>query len=394
MANRKGDSSKLRVAVVACETSGDTLGAGLIEAMQRRMPKAEFFGMAGDKMTARGCEAWHRIEEHSVMGLAEVLPHLPRLLRLRSRLIRRFIAASPDVFVGVDSPDFNLPIEAALRKAGIKTVQYVSPQVWAWRQSRVSKIRSATDLVLCVLPFEEEFYSEHGVAARFVGHPLADSIALHVDPSEARKAIGLDPEKPLVALLPGSRRAEAARLGEPFLGTARWLQERRPELRFAVAVANPAVGEIIEQTLRKIRLEPAPQLIFGKTRDVIAGADAVLTASGTATLEALLLKKRMVVAHKISPSTYWLVRRLGVARLPNFSLPNLLSGQTVVPEFVQERVRPDVLGPSLLDVLENRGLHTDWYELFSAIHRQLRRDASASAAAAVLELLGREEDAV
>lgn len=388
--NRRADLQEpLRVAVVACEASGDVLGAGLIEALRARVPAVEAFGMAGKRMIAAGCEPWHRTEEVSVMGLTEVLPHLPRLLRLRRKLSERIIAARPDVFIGIDSPDFNLPVAAAVKRHGLPAVQYVSPQVWAWRQSRVRGIRAATDLVLCVLPFEADFYAENGVEARFVGHPLADAIPMHADSAAARAALGCEPGRPLIALLPGSRRSEVSRLGKPFFATARWLQERRADLRFIVALANEEAAEVFARETREIELESPALLIEGKALEVMTAADVVLTASGTATLEALLLKRPMVVAHRISPLTYWLVRRLGVAKLPNFSLPNLLSGRSVVPEFVQSEVRPGVLGPAVLDVLDGRRLHADWYDLFTLIHKTLRCDASKTAATEVLDLAAR-----
>ena len=376
-----------RFALVAGEKSGDTLGAGLIEAIRERLPGSRFCGVAGEQMVAAGCDAWYRAEELSVMGLAEVLQHLPRLVRLRRDLIRRLKAERPDVFIGIDSPDFNIGALAALRSAGVPTVQYVSPQIWAWRQSRVRTVRAAADLVLCVLPFETGFYGEHGVNARFVGHPLADAIPPHVDRAAARAALGLDGDGPIVALLPGSRRGEVSRLAEPFLGSAAWVQERMPGTRVAVALANDEMGRVFDEAVRGMRLDPAPVLIRGRARDVMAAADAVLTASGTASLEALLLKRPMVVAYKVTPLTYQVVRRLGVARLPNFSLPNLLAGRGLVPEFLQGRVRPDEMGPALLGCLTGEGLDPDWYHEFDSIHASLRRDANATAAAAVIELL-------
>jgi len=252
----------------------------------------------------------------------------------------------------------------------------------------VKRIRSATDLVLCVLPFEADFYAEHDVPARFIGHPLADRIPLEPDRAAAREALGFEQDRPLIALLPGSRGAEVSRLGKPFLETARWLADRRPDVRFVVAIANDRVGQLFDAALRLVPLDPAPQCIRGRAREVMAAADVLLSASGTATLEGLLMKRRMVIAHQIAPLTYWIVRKLGVQRLKNFSLPNLLAGRTIVPEFVQDQVRADVLGPSLLDVLEGRGLHTDWYDLCVSIHQQLRRDASEQAASALFDLIG------
>lgn len=382
----------LRVAIVAGEASGDALGAGLIAALRRRVPQAQFFGIAGPRMIEAGCEPWHRTDELSVMGLAEVLPHLRRLLKLRRRLIARIAAARPDVYIGVDSSDFNVPVEAALKAAGITTVQYVSPQVWAWRRSRVARIRAATDLVLCLLPFEAPFYAEHGVRARFVGHPLADEIPIENDTSTARHALGLPPDAPVLALLPGSRRAEVERLAPRFLGTAAWLAARRPEMHFVVAAASDAARDIAARAALGLALDPPPEIVTGRAREVMTAADVVLTASGTASLECLLLKRPMIVAHRLSPMTYWLVRRMGVERLPNFSLPNLLAGRRIVPEYVQSDVRPDILGPAVLSCLELSRERSQWRETFDAIHRRLRCGASESAAEAVLALVNGDSD--
>jgi lipid-A-disaccharide synthase len=376
----------LKFALVAGEASGDTLGAGLIDALRKQAPDAEFVGMAGPRMIAAGCEPWYRAEEIAVMGFFEVLPHLRRLLALRRELVERIKASGVDVFVGIDAQDFNRPAEAALKSAGIKTVQYVSPQVWAWRQSRAATIRDAVDLVLCVLPFEPAFYAQYGVNAKFVGHPLADTIPLTVDKHAARAALGLPADRPVLAVLPGSRRSEVTRLSAPFMGTAAWLRERLPDLAVAVALASESTGQLFRAATAGMDLGRA-QLIAERAREVMAAADVVLTASGTASLEALLCKRPMVVAYKMVPLTYWLVRRLGVAKLPNFSLPNLLAGKALVPEFIQQQVRPELLGPAVLAALDGTGLKDGWYDAFTDIHRQLRRDASASAAREVLELV-------
>jgi lipid-A-disaccharide synthase len=382
----------LRVAIVAGEASGDALGAGLMAAIRASEPDAEFFGMAGSRMRAAGCAPWYRAEELSVMGLAEVLPHLRRLLALRRTLIQRIESARPDVFVGIDSPDFNLPIARRLKAAGIATVQYVSPQVWAWRQSRVNGIRRAVDRVLCVLPFEADFYAEHGVDARFVGHPLADEIPFEPDRAAARAALELPDDRPLVALLPGSRHAEVARLGRSFAETGAWLQRARHGLGIAVALANEDVAH--EFTLLASEVEgPRPfKLVTGRAREVMTAADAVLTASGTATLEALLLKRPMVVAYRMTPFSYWLVRKLGISKLPHFSLPNLLAQKALVAEYVQEQVRADVLGPAILRCLDGDAAGPELDAEYGAIHRLLQRGGSGAAAAAVLELVhGRRE---
>jgi lipid-A-disaccharide synthase len=376
----------LRVALVAGEASGDILGAGLIEALRVQVPDATFFGMAGPRMIAAGCEPWHRAEEISVMGFFEVLPHLRRILRLRRRLIERIASSDADVFIGIDAPDFNLPLAAALKRASIPAVQYVSPQVWASRQYRVRMIRDAVDLVLCILPFETEFFAAHGVNAKFIGHPLADVIPLVVDKLEARAKLGLPADRRLLAVLPGSRRSEVSRLSAPFMGTAAWVQRQRPEIDVAVALASDSIGEVFHAATTGIDLTRA-NLIVHRAREVMAAADAVLTASGTASLEALLIKRPMVVAYRMVPLTYWLVRRLGVAKLPYFSLPNLLAGRAIVPEFVQQQVRPEVLGPAVLAALDGTGLVPGWYDICTDIHRQLRCDASKTAAREVLELV-------
>jgi len=376
----------LRFALVAGEASGDTLGAGLIEALRAQVPDAEFVGMAGPKMIAAGCEPWYRAEEIAVMGFFEVLPHLRRILALRRELIARIEKSDVDVFIGIDAQDFNRPVAAAVKRAGLKTVQYVSPQVWAWRQSRVATIREAVDLVLCVLPFEPKFYEAHGVAAKFIGHPLADLIPLQVDKAEARAKLGLPHDRPLLAVLPGSRRSEVARLSAPFMATVEWLKLKRPELAVAVALASDSTAELFRAATAGLDLHGA-SLIPLRARDVMAAADVVLTASGTASLEALLTKRPMVVAYKMVPLTYWLVRMLGVAKLPHFSLPNLLAGRSLVPEFVQNDVRPEVLGPAVLGALDGTALAPGWYDAFADIHRQLRCDASASAAREVLALV-------
>jgi lipid-A-disaccharide synthase len=382
----------LRVALAAGEASGDTLGAGLIEALRERVPDAEFFGIAGPRMASAGCNPWYRTDELSVMGLAEVLRHLPRLLKLRRGFIDRLRAVKPDVFIGIDSPDFNLPVEAALKKLAVPTVQYVSPQVWAWRQSRVKGIRKAADLVLCVLPFETEFYAAHDVKSVFVGHPLADEIPMDVDAAAARSDLDLPIATPTLAILPGSRHSEVSRLARPFIETGKWLQGRLPELNVVVALADDSTREAFEAATIGIELDSPPRLVVGRARDVLAASDVVLTASGTASLEAALLKRPMVVAYIISGVTHRLLRVLGLNKLAHFSLPNLLAGREIVPEYLQADVQPVVLGPALERYF---GDSTDKIELrgaFEKIHRQLQRNASAGAADAVIGLLREEAD--
>ena len=284
--------------IVAGEASGDQLGAALITALRSLMPNVQFFGMAGPKMVAAGCDAWAASEEIAVMGLAEVLPHLPRILRLRSSLVARFRAARPHVFVGIDSPAFNLGLAKQLRSPDCKTVQYVAPQVWAWRQGRVHGIRRACDLVLCLLPFETEFFEKNGVHAAFVGHPLADQIPLEVDRAAARAALGLDTSSTIIALLPGSRMGEVERLGADFVRAAAFIAERRPGSQFVSPMASARVRQAFEKKIAEVPLAPAIRLFDGQAQSVLAAADAVIVASGTASLETLLSRRPMVVAYR------------------------------------------------------------------------------------------------
>lgn len=374
--------------LVAGEASGDNLGGPLIRALAARAPGARFFGVAGPRMAEAGCEAWYPAETLAVMGLAEIVRHLPRLLRLRRELLARLAAASPDAFVGIDSPEFNLRVARALKARGVPAVQYVSPQVWAWRQGRVRSIGQAVDLVLCVLPFETAFYAAHDVRAVFVGHPLADRVPLESDAAAARAALGLPAAGPVVAVLPGSRGAEVGRLGPPFAATIAWLAARRPGLAFVAPMANAAARSGFEQSLRLHAPDVPVQVVDGRAQQALAASDAVLVASGTATLEAALVKRPMVVAYRVAPLTGWLLREMKLVKTEFFSQPNLLAGRALVPEFFQEQVRPDVLGPALLGQLE-RADRAALVESFTAIHQSLRRNASERAAEAVLELVER-----
>ena len=373
------------IGLVAGEASGDNLGGALIRALHEREPRLRCYGVAGPRMVEAGCEPWRSSEELAVMGLAEILQHLPRLLRLRKDLVARLVAARPDVFVGIDSPEFNLRVAAQLKAQGIPTVQYVSPQVWAWRQGRVRTIGRAVDLILCVLPFESRFYDEHDVRAVFVGHPLADRIPLDSPPLPARTALGLDLYAPTVAVLPGSRRNEVARLGGPFAATIAWLKHRRPELRFVAPMASRDARAAFERSLAEHAPGVQVDVIDGRAQEALAAADAVLVASGTATLETALIKRPMVVAYRVAPLTSWLLREMKLMKAEFFAQPNLLAGRKIVPEYAQEEVRPDVLGPAVLEQLE-RPDRADLVAQFTEIHQSLRRDASARAAVAILEL--------
>jgi len=382
-------AAPLRVGIVAGEHSGDTLGAALITALRERVPQVECFGVAGPKMIAAGCEAWASADELGVMGLAEVLQHLPRLLRLRGELARRFIAARPDVFVGIDSPEFNLQLARRLKAHGVRTVQYVSPQVWAWRQGRVRTMGESCDLVLCLLPFETQFYSRHGVAALFVGHPLADEIPLDVDRGAARATLGIDARVPLVALLPGSRIGEVARLGAPFAAAAAHIVVQRPGYQFVAPMASAAVGDIFARQIAQVPGAPAIRLLEGEAQVALAACDGALVASGTATLETLLTGRPMVVAYRANPVTAFIVRAMGLVKVPYFSQPNLLAGRRLVPEFLQEQVQGPALGAALLQELEDPAHVRELLEEFARQHRALRCGGAARAAEAILGCVGR-----
>ena len=375
----------LRVGIVAGESSGDQLGAALITAMRSLVPNVQFFGMAGPKMIAAGCDAWAASEEIAVMGLMEVLPHLPRLIRLRSSLAARFRAARPHVFVGIDSPAFNLGLAKQLRSPDCKTVQYVAPQVWAWRQGRVHGIGRACDLVLCLLPFETEFFEKYGVRAVFVGHPLADQIPLEVDRPSARAALGLDASSKIIAILPGSRLGEVERLGRDFVRAAALVAQRRPDIEFVSPLASARVRQAFERKIAEVPLAPRIRLFDGQAQRVLAAADLALVASGTATLETLLSRRPMVVAYRFAAMTAFVLRKLGLVKTVFFSQPNLLVGRRLVPEFLQEQVSGEALGSALLGVLDDRDYLTELQREFRKIHETLRLGGAARAASAILE---------
>ncbi|QLC74181.1 lipid-A-disaccharide synthase [Pseudomonas sp. LPB0260] len=372
----------LRVALVAGEASGDILGAGLMQALKARHPRVEFIGIGGPRMEAEGLKSYFPMERLAVMGLVEVLGRLPELLARRRRLLRDLIAARPDVFIGIDAPDFNLDLELKLRRAGIKTVHYVSPSVWAWRQKRVLKIRQGCDLMLTLFPFEAQFYDAQQVPVRFVGHPLADAIPLDADRAAARLALDLPVDGPVVALLPGSRGGEVARLGALFLDAASRLRALRPGIRFVLPSASPERRAQLEQML--VGRDLPLTLLDGRSHEALAACDAVLIASGTATLEALLYKRPMVVAYRVAPLTYRILKRL--VKSPYISLPNLLAERLLVPELIQDAATPEALAQHVAPLLEDGEVQTESFDL---IHRALRRDASAQAADAVLKLVGR-----
>ena len=377
------------IALVAGEVSGDILGAGLIRQLKIHYPQARFIGIAGSRMLAEGCESLVDMEELSVMGLAEILKHLPRLLKIRNNMIQTMLREKPDVYIGIDAPDFNLGVELKLKANGIKTIHYVSPSVWAWRQNRIHKIAKATHQVLAFLPFEKAFYDKFNVPCRFVGHTMADAVPLKPNRIEARQRLNLDANQRYLAILVGSRGSEVAFLTEPFLQTALLLKQRFPDLQFLV----PLVNEKRRAQFAAIKAQVAPNLamhvIDGNARQVLIAADAALLASGTAALEAMLCKSPMVVGYKMKALTYCLAKRLVKSKY--ISLPNLLADEMLVPEMIQDECDPALLAEKLAvyfsteeAALEHRRV---LIQRFTDLHRLIQCGADQQAAQAVIDLL-------
>ncbi|MDN3682703.1 lipid-A-disaccharide synthase [Vibrio tapetis subsp. quintayensis] len=375
----------LRIGIIAGELSGDTLGEGFIRAIKKRYPDTEFVGIGGPKMIAEGCQSLFEMEELAVMGLVEVLGRLPRLLKVKAALVKEFTQNPPDVFIGIDAPDFNLRVELDLKKAGIKTVHYVSPSVWAWRPKRIFKIDKATDLVLAFLPFEKAFYDKYQVACEFVGHTLADAIPMESDQLAARKLLNLEQSKKWLAVLPGSRGGEVGLISQPFIETCQKLNQQHPDIGFVVA----AVNEKRKQQFEQIWQQYAPELDFtivqDTARNVITASDAVLLASGTVTLECMLLKRPMVVGYKVNKLTGWIVQKLAITR--HVALPNIMAGRELVREFILDDCNADNLYPPLEHALF--GDNSALIEEFNEMHQWIRKDADTQAAAAVLNLIGK-----
>jgi lipid-A-disaccharide synthase len=378
-------SSQPVFAIISGEASGDILGAGLIRSLRKRYPGARFVGIGGDEMIAEGFHSLVPMERLSVMGLVEVLGRIRELFSIRSRLLDYFFANRPDVVIGIDSPDFTLAIERRCREAGIPSVHYVSPSVWAWRQKRIFKIAKSVNLMLTLFPFEARFYEEHQVPVAFVGHPLADRIAMEPDTLAARKNLGLDADKPVLAILPGSRGGEVERLGTLFLEAARWLQARRPDIQLVIPCVNRDREKQVQALVHSLAVKLPVTLVRGRSREVMEASDVVLLASGTATLEAMLLKKPMVVGYRLSNFSYKLLSRL--VKVPWVALPNLLAKKELVPELLQDDATPEALGAAVLERLENEQERERLHLAFSELHETLRQGADERAAAAISELL-------
>ena len=373
----------MRVALVAGESSGDLLGAGLIRALQSRCPEATFEGVAGPEMAAAGCTVLEPAETLAVMGLIEPLKEIPRLLALRKALLKRWTRTPPDVFVGIDAPDFNLGLEQRLKASGIRTIHYVSPSVWAWRQGRTRKIRAATDRVLCLLPFEQSFLENHGIKADFVGHPLADATPERVDVAADREALGIG-QGDVLAVLPGSRHGEVSRLGPVFAATARLLAEQHPTLNFVAPMATDSIRESFAGHLESAGVLARFQLTDGNAEQVMAAADIVLLASGTASLQAALLGKPMVAAYRVAGLTFAIVKRLNLVKVQYVTLPNLLTDTPLAPEFIQDDARPEALAGAVSELLADPGRRAEITTQFRVLRTTLARGANERAADAVM----------
>ncbi|MCU7808142.1 MAG: lipid-A-disaccharide synthase [Candidatus Thiodiazotropha sp. (ex Semelilucina semeliformis)] len=380
------EDNPIRIGILANEVSGEQLAAALIEALQNRHPQIQFEGMTGPLMDAAGCRSLAKMDP--VMGLTEILKHLPHLLTTRRRLADHFERERPDLVIGVDAPDFMLALERRLKSAGITTAHFVCPSVWAWRQDRAKKFRHTVDLMLCIFDFEVDFLRGYQVNAAYVGHPLADQIPLQApDAAAVRVSLSLDPQRPVVALLPGSRMSEVGRLADDFLKTAGWCHQQRPELQFVSPMVNERVKQAFLARMQALVPDLDITLLDGQSREAIGAADLVLTASGTATLETLLLKRPMVVGYRLSPLSHWLIRTFNLLKIPHVAIANLLADQPLAPEFLQDACRPEMLGPALLDLLDDTEKRREIAAHYQEIHQRLRCNAADKAADVVLALI-------
>jgi lipid-A-disaccharide synthase len=376
----------MNLGIVSGEMSGDLLGAGLINQLRKSQPFLVASGIGGPAMLSTGFCSLYDMEHLAVMGLVEPLRRLPALFKIRRALTHYFITHRPDVFIGIDSPDFNLGLELKLRQAGIPVVHYVSPSVWAWRKKRIHKIAKAVDLVLTLFPFEADFYRAHQVPVKFVGHPLADLIPLQPpDKSVARRALGLEENAIYIALLPGSRRNEIKYLSELFITTAAKISHERPQIKFITSAVNAEYDQAVKKSCQKLAPELPIHFFIGKSHEIMAAADVVLVTSGTATLETMLFKRPMVIAYRMAELTYQIARH--IVKIPYIGLPNLLANEALVPEFIQSAAQPEKLAAALLDFLDYPEKIKMLEKKFLMIHQQLRCNANQQAAEAIQELL-------
>jgi lipid-A-disaccharide synthase len=375
----------MKFGLVAGEASGDLLGAGLIRALRSMAPDATFEGVAGPAMLSEGCAQWEPSESLAVMGLVEPLAHIPRLLRLRKQLQRRWQASPPDAFVGIDAPDFNLGLEMKLRQGGIRTAHYVSPSVWAWRAGRIRKVVRAADTVLCILPFEKKIYDGYNINAVFVGHPKADEAPAVVDTQGARQILGIDADS-VVAVLPGSRGGEVTRLGPILADTAKLIAHANPGIRFVTPVASPALRPMIERQLADAGVHDRFLLVDGDSQTAMMAADVVLLASGTAALESALLARPTVAVYRLAAASYALIKGLRLVRLTHYTLPNMLTDTPLIPEFMQGAAKPEAISAAVSSLLQDPQRRRFISDEFAKLRVELALNADQRAAAAVMAL--------
>ncbi|MCF8179580.1 MAG: lipid-A-disaccharide synthase [Sulfuritalea sp.] len=376
----------VRIAMVAGEASSDQLAAHLIAALKKHLPQTQFYGIGGQKMQREGFESLWPAEMLAVRGYAEVLRHYHSITRVRRQLLSRLLKDRPDVFIGVDGSDFNLWLEKRLKQHGIPTIHFVSPSIWAWRKKRLSKIEQSVSHILALYPFEPDLYRQTSVKCSYVGHPLADVIPLEISQREAREQLGLAQDRPVIALLPGSRQSELHFMAETFIETARLLLSRYPQSIFLVPLVSRETRTQFETALWKLKADEMPfTLMFGHAADAVAASDVALVASGTATLEAALVGRPMIIAYKMSPWSWRLMR--GMRYLPWVGLPNILAGRYVVPEFLQDEASPENLAQALGNLLVDRQACSAIARVFGSIHRLLRQNTAQKAADAVLPYL-------
>ncbi len=377
----------LRIGIVAGEPSGDLLAAGLIREIKRLHPDATFEGIAGPLMEAEGCKSLWPLERLSVFGLFEVLRHLPELLSIRKGIYNHFVQNPPDVFIGIDAPDFNLALERKLYGAKIPTVHYVSPTVWAWRPGRIKKLIGSLNALLCIFPFEETYFKETAVPAHFIGHPLADEVVADEDLQAAKARFGFTVDEPVIALLPGSRMGELSRHAELFLAAAALFGEKNPSVRFIATFATENTRRLFEQTRKQLDNPPEVLVVDASTTELLAASDMALVASGTVSLEVMLMRKPMVVAYRFAPATYWVLKTFSLFKAAFFSMPNLVAGKRIVPELLQEEVTPERLVAELQRWKDDQQAVAQLQAEYDQLIPLLRRDASKQAAKVVLEVV-------
>ena len=376
----------VRIALVAGEASGDLLGSLLIPALKEKLPDAIFYGIGGPKMQAHGFDAWWPLEKLAVMGYIDSLKNFREIFAIRRQLKKRLLEQRPDIFIGIDAPDFNLGLETDLKAAGIKTIHYVSPSIWAWRGGRIKKIGRAVNRVLALFPMEPALYEKEGIPVSYVGHPLADIIPLETSKQAVREKLGMPRSLPVFALLPGSRKGELERMADTFVQTAKLIRERLPDAQFVVPLTTRETRLQFETAIYKQQAGDVPfRLLFGHAQDALGAADVSLVASGTATLEAALIKRPMVITYKIAPSSYWIGKRM--VRSPYVGLPNILAGRFVVPEILQDEATPENLAAALMKLYEDKESAAAIVEAFTDIHLQLRQNNAEKAANAVIQCL-------